>query len=199
MSLIDELSGFFKENSKKAVDAAVETATVARVKADIKSEEMKMTGTYTEIGKLFCKYYEDKEIAEVFLPLMQKINDSKAKIAKLEAEIDKVKQTVTCPECGSKAPEGSKFCPSCGAEIPLEKAAEERSITVDDLLDQAAKTVTDAMEEFVGELSETVGEFAATVEGVISGSNEKAATEECSEACDCEENCECAEEDKKTE
>lgn len=205
MSLIDGLSGFFKENSKKAVDAAVETATVAKIKADIKAEEVKMTGTYTEIGKLFCKYYDDKEIAEVFLPLMQKINDSKSKIANLEAEIDKVKKTVTCPECGSKSPEGAKFCGSCGNELPVEEVENEAEETAEkseeasvvEILDEAVRTVGEAVEEFADEVASTVEEFAATVEEAVFGSKEE--SEEASESCECEESCECADEDKKTE
>lgn len=116
MVSMDGFSGFLKENGKKAMEAAKEAATIAKIKADIKTEELKMNNTYAEIGKLFCAHAAG-EIDEIFIPLLQKAADSKERIINLEAELDKLKRTVTCAECGAKSPLGSRFCNSCGAEV----------------------------------------------------------------------------------
>ncbi len=133
MVSMDGLGEFLKENGKKAVDAAKEAAAIAKIKTDMKAEELKMSNTYAEIGKLFCSHASG-EIDEVFIPLLQKIADSKEKLVNLEAELDKLKKTVTCPDCGGKSPSGSRFCNICGAELSAvevndpeeqEKASEE--------------------------------------------------------------------------
>ena len=127
MASIDELfGGFLKENGKKAVDAAKEAAGIAKIKADMKAEELKMTNTYLEIGKLFCQHASG-EIDDVFIPLLQKIADSKSRLFDLEAELDKLKKTVTCPSCGGKSPAGSRFCNSCGSDLSSPTVVEENT------------------------------------------------------------------------
>lgn len=156
---MDGLGGFLKENGKKAVDAAKEAAAIAKIKTDMKAEELKMNNIYVEIGKLFCSHASG-EIDEVFIPLLQKVADSKEKLINLEAELDKLKKTVTCSECGGKSPSGSHFCNICGAELSsvevddpkesekaAEEAAEEAGAAAEEMAEEAQEEDVQTTEE----------------------------------------------------
>ncbi|MGN0266718.1 MAG: hypothetical protein ACI4D7_03480 [Lachnospiraceae bacterium] len=136
MANFDGFGAFIRTNSKKAVDTAKEVANVTKIKADIKAEELKMDSVYVAIGKLFCKLAAG-EIDPEFIPLLQKIADSKEKISNLQAELDTLKKSVTCPECGKKSPIGSRFCNACGADLTVadvtgEKVAETDEVDMED-------------------------------------------------------------------
>ena len=127
MVSLDDLGGVIVDNSKKAVDKAKDIANTAKIKADIKADEVKLRSAYAEIGELFCDQ-EISEVDEMFVPMLQKVSDLKTNIAELKKELEKISGTVVCSECGAKMPEGSKFCNSCGAELdsPVEVEVEDK-------------------------------------------------------------------------
>ena len=117
MAFFDEVSGKILSGSKTAVNKAKEVADVTKLKADIISEESKIKAIYAEIGKLYCDKAEG-EIDPEFQPLLERVAVAKAAIADFKAEIQKIKGTRQCQECGAEVADNSQFCSSCGAPVP---------------------------------------------------------------------------------
>lgn len=117
MAFFDDLSSKIVSGSKTAVNKAKEVADITKLKTEIISEESKIKSIYTEIGKLYCDKAEG-EIDPEFQPFLEKVAVSKAAIADYKAQIQKIKGTNQCPECGAEVPESAQFCSACGAQVP---------------------------------------------------------------------------------
>ena len=117
MAFFDELSDRIINTSKTAVSKAKEVADITKLKTEIISEENRIKSLYAEIGKMFCEK-EAGEIDPEYQPLLEKVAVSKAAIAEYKAEIQKIKGTCQCPECGAEAAADAQFCSACGAPMP---------------------------------------------------------------------------------
>jgi len=120
MAFLDELSDKLLNTGKTAVNKAKEVADITKLKTEIISEESKIKSAYAEIGKL-CYEKAEGEIDPDFQPLFEKIAVSKAAIAENKAEIQRLKGTSVCPECGAEVADKAQFCSSCGAPVPQKK------------------------------------------------------------------------------
>ncbi len=123
MELFDDLSSKILSGSKTAVNKAKEVVDITKLKAEIISEESKIKAIYTEIGKLYCDKTEG-EIDPAFQPFLEKVAVAKAAIADYKAQIQKIRGTNQCSECGAEVAENAQFCSSCGAPVP-DKAADD--------------------------------------------------------------------------
>lgn len=167
----DELANRFLEGGLKAANAAKEAAGIAKLTADAKAEEIRMLDTYKEIGKLFCEKMEG-EVDPEFIPLLKKIEDSKAKIAALNKEKERMK-------AGN---------PEEAETVKDAEDAEEEAADVDaaEVVEEAAEAVEKAVEEASAAVDEVVAEAAEAVEKAVETVTE-AATEVVEEVAECAE------------
>lgn len=114
-SKVSDISKNVAQNSKDFVE-------LNKLKSMITTEENNIQKAYTEIGK---KFFEQNvgEVSAEFVENFNAINEAKAKIAELNAEITKIKGTYNCPNCGAEVATSQAFCPGCGTK--LEKPAAE--------------------------------------------------------------------------
>ena len=120
---------FLDDLQKTVTDAAYYTAKktsdltgAARVKFNIKAEEIRLKSTYAKIGSLFYSAEREgldhtDEIATL-ITQADKINGDLAAYREILAELRKAR---TCTECGGKISRSASFCPNCGAKIVREK------------------------------------------------------------------------------
>lgn len=117
MAFFDEVSGKILSGSKTAVNKAKEVADITKLKMEIISEESKIKSIYAEIGKLYCDKAEG-EIDPEFQPFLEMVAVAKAAISDYKAQIQKIKGTNQCPECGTEVADNAQFCSACGAPVP---------------------------------------------------------------------------------
>lgn len=155
MAFFDELSNKILNTSKTAVSKAKEVADITKLKTEIISEESKIKTIYAEIGKLYCDQAEG-EIAPEFQPLLEKVAVAKAAIAEYKAEIQKIKGTNQCQECGAEVSEDSQFCSACGAPVPPreENTVEKEPLKEDDSCTCGCTEETDHCDEAAAEKEE---------------------------------------------
>ena len=187
MAFFDELSDKIINTSKTAVSKAKEVADITKLKTEIISEESRIRSLYAEIGKMFCEK-EAGEIDPEYQPLLEKVAVSKAAIAEYKAEIQKIKGTCQCPECGAEAAADAQFCSACGAPIP----PKDHSVEKEPLNEEGEKTAS-------GEAECGCAEKEGEADGCGCPQQEREETECCGENADGrkEESCGCASPEEK--
>lgn len=124
MGIFDSLKGAISGAGSTVAKKSREASETMRINSAIKSEEKKMKDAYYQIGMKYVELYGDKP-EEGMAELVEIITAAKAAIEENEKKLELVKGNVTCPNCGAKIPEGSKFCLACGTSIVTEVPEEE--------------------------------------------------------------------------
>lgn len=99
--------------AKKAKDLT----EIAKLNSQVSSNESTIKNTYSEIGQYVYENLKDDAPAEI-AEKMTLIDNAVAEIARLKAEIMKLKGSVKCENCGAEVDADVAFCPNCGAKTP---------------------------------------------------------------------------------
>lgn len=128
---------FFDDLQKSVTDAAYYTAKktgeltgIARVKFNIKAEEVRLKSTYAKIGSLFYSAErEGLDHTEEIAALITQADKINGDISAYREKLAELRKSRTCSECGGRISKSASFCPSCGAKIVREE--EENSDDTD--------------------------------------------------------------------
>ncbi len=123
---------FFDDLQKTVTDAAYYTAKktgeltgVARVKFNIKAEEVRLKSTYAKIGALFySSEREGLDNAEEIATLITQADKINGDIKAYREKLAELRKSRVCPACGGKVSKSAFFCPTCGEK--LERSEDER-------------------------------------------------------------------------
>ena len=114
---------FFEGLGKKITDVGEvalakgkELAETGKTNLNIKEEERKISEAYEEIGRKYVQNHQAEAAAE-FTEAVSRIRASEDRISKLREELDDIKKSDTCKNCGAPLSIGAKFCNSCGQEV----------------------------------------------------------------------------------
>ncbi len=123
MMTFDNLKDKLSSTGKDVSDKAKETASLAKVRAQIAAEENKLKGLYTDLGKAYYENPEDEGIAAY----RDSIDAEKAVILSYQREEASMRGLKTCPVCGAVMAKDVVYCSKCGAKYePVEEPEEEK-------------------------------------------------------------------------
>ena len=124
---------FLDDLQKTVTDAAYYTAKktgeltgIARVKFNIKAEEVRLKSTYAKIGSLFYSAErEGLDHTEEIATLITQADKINGDIAAYREKLAELRKARTCAECGGRISKSASFCPNCGAKIVREEETKD--------------------------------------------------------------------------
>lgn len=128
---MEDNMAFFDDLQKTVTDAAYFTAKktgeltgIARVKFNIKAEQVRLNSTYAKIGSLFYSAErEGLDHTEEIAQLISQADKINGDIAAYREKLAELRKSKVCSECGGKISKSASFCPNCGVKIVREEEA----------------------------------------------------------------------------
>lgn len=119
MDFFDKVSDAIVGTGKTISKKAKETSDTAKLSYELHATQDKIHESLQSLGKAYFEEYKNDEDAE-FQVQMYEIKELSKKVKELEKEIQDVKGTTVCPNCGASVTKGAKFCMNCGEKLPEE-------------------------------------------------------------------------------
>lgn len=116
MDFFDKLGETLVSAGKDVSQRARDVSDIAKLKLDIKLKEDYVEKQYAALGASYYEKHKDEaecdEAEQFFL-----IGEALGEIARMKAEVLRIKGAAECPKCGANMPDGAMFCSSCGAKM----------------------------------------------------------------------------------
>lgn len=156
MTVFEELGKNLTKAGEATVQKAKEVAEFTKINAKILELKGKLDKAYIEVGKQYVAAHPANEEEEM-KSVVEAVYELEDQLKELRKQLQDLKGTTSCANCGAECDANAAFCSKCGAELKKEK------VVVD--VDSADVEDEDAAEETVVE--EEVVPEEADVEEVI--------------------------------
>jgi len=117
MGLFDGIGKKIAQTGQDTVNKAKSLAEIAKINGQITEEQRALTAFFAQIGEKYYKLYKDAPSGE-FIQLCDRITASQIRIAELQTDVQRLRNTKLCPKCGAVCASNVQYCSSCGAQLP---------------------------------------------------------------------------------
>jgi ribosomal protein L40E len=125
MAFLDNIGKTISSKSKDVAKKAKDMAEIAGLNGKISTQEEIIRKAYIEIGKAYYEKYKNDNTNE-YATECEKITLANDEILKLKSEIQAIKSSKVCPNCGAEITEEAVFCAKCGYKFETQtKDSEE--------------------------------------------------------------------------
>ena len=101
--------------AQSAMNKSKEVAGTTKINMELRNYETKLKKLQGELGAYVLEHPEtlnpDKSIEAILL----EVDQIQGHMDKLQRNLQEVRNTMECPECGKEIPADSELCPKCGA------------------------------------------------------------------------------------
>lgn len=123
MGLFDGIGKKLAQSGQDTVKKAKSFAETTKLNSQISEEQRALTAFYSQIGEKYYELYKDSP-GEEFAQTCDRITAGQMRIAEMQTEVQRLKNTRLCPKCGAVSAANVQFCASCGAELPKQEQPE---------------------------------------------------------------------------
>lgn len=118
MGFLDDAINKTKEAFDVACKKTDEVVTVEKQKFNIASLKSKREKDYADLGKIYFELVKDSaDLEDDTRNLVDAITEKNEEIARLNEDIQNVKNKRVCPNCNANIDINSSYCNSCGQKL----------------------------------------------------------------------------------
>lgn len=132
------MGDFFEDLGKKITETAdmltkktEKVMEIQKLQNQIRNLERANERDFRDLGRMvYVAYKTDGDVKEPYRELCENIKQREENIDDMKDQLEELRGSGKCPQCGASVQENMSFCPQCGAKIV--KEAEEEDIFEDE-------------------------------------------------------------------
>ena len=118
MGFLDDAINKTNEVFDVACKKTDEVVTIEKQKFNIASLKSKREKDYADLGKIYYELVKDStDLNDEIRNLVDAIREKDEEIARLNEDIQSIKNKRVCPECNANIDVNSSYCNSCGTKL----------------------------------------------------------------------------------
>ena len=117
MGLMEDIGKRIAQSGQDTIKKAKSYAETAKINGQIAEEQRVLTAFYAQMGEKYYNLHKGDPTDE-FAQYCDRITAGQMRIAELQMEIQRLKNSRFCSNCGAECPLNVQFCSSCGTRLP---------------------------------------------------------------------------------
>ncbi len=126
-AIVSNVAAKAESLARTAVKKGGEVAESAKLNIILKSEERKLEGMFSTLGKLFYEQIKGTDVRAQIKTQAMEIDEQKLVIKELKLTITEANGKAKCEFCGNEIEIDAAYCPACGKAQVMKKFGGENA------------------------------------------------------------------------